>query len=222
MQLLTGRRGTLVLAGWILFLMLCCKAVLGQDSSSTVERPLFAQASVLYDFPQSHGMTLGVEVPLHSINKIITSKKGKTSTIERDIIGGINAGFYRYPYDYTGVLLLPFVGRRHYHSPNFFTESSLGVGVLRTFYDGKVYKVDGSGNVSEANLFGRFYATTNLSFGFNWLLHNPNIALQLKPSLWFQFPYNSFIKPHASLEAGVKYEIGRRTVSLKTIHKNRR
>jgi hypothetical protein len=217
---------TFCLCIWILSIfILCSKTGFTQDSSVETTQPVFAQVSLLYDFPESYGITSGIQLPLRFIIKNITLKSGRTVTKQRDIVGGVNAGFYRYSYNYTGVILLPFIARRRYYHSTFFTEASLGMGVLRTFYDGKVYKVDAAGNVSEAKLFGRFYATTNLAWSFNWLLNKPgqsNIALQLKPSLWFQYPYNSFIKPHASLEAGIKYEITKRCVLVKTIHKSKR
>jgi len=207
-----------------LFLILSfTKTALAQDSSITT-KPIFADASLLYDFPESFGMTVGIYLPLQSITKNFIYKNGKSITKQKDIVTGVNAGFYRYPYNYTGVIFSPFIAKRRYYHPSFFTETAVSIGMLRTFYDGKVYKVDASGNVTELGLFGRFYATTGFSYGFNWLLKSSqhNIALQLKPSLWFQYPYNSFIKPHASLEAGVKYEIAKRNVSVRTIHKSKR
>lgn len=210
------------MSGLLIFLILTlyCKTGLTQDSAKAI-KPVFAEASLLYDFPESFGMTLGIQLPLRSIIKNTLSKSGKPFTKQKDIVAGLNAGFYRYPYNYTGVILLPSIGMRRYFHPSFFTEVSFGIGVLRSFYDGKVYKVDAAGNVSEAGLFGRFYATTNLGWSFHWLLNKPNLVLQLKPSLWFQYPYNSFIKPHASLEAGIKYGIGRRNVLVRTIHKSK-
>ena len=190
-----------------------------QDSTGGIPKPVFAQLSLLYDFPQSFGLSGGLNLPIKSIDKTYSSKRGKGSAKQIDLIAGFNAGFYRYPYNYTGVFLAPFIGKRHYSSSTFFTESSISIGVLRTFYDGKVYKVDPAGNVTDAGLFGRFYATTSFAYSLNWVPRNPNIALQLKPSFWFQYPYNSFIKPHASVEAGVKYEIGRRYVPVKRINK---
>ncbi|HEY6956459.1 MAG TPA: hypothetical protein VI385_14515 [Flavisolibacter sp.] len=202
----------------LLLLLTCHEAAFTQDSTSGT-KPVFAQISFLYDFPQSFGLSSGINLPLKSVDKKCVSKGGKALEKQKEIIAGFNLGFYRYPYNYTGVLLSPFIGKRHYSSSTFFSETSVSIGVLRTFYDGKVYKVDPAGNVTGAGLFGRFYATSSISYALNWLLNKPAFALQLRPSLWFQYPYNSFIKPHASLEIGIKYEIARRKVVVNTINK---
>lgn len=211
---------------WIFFIfILCCKNGAAQDSSERKTKPIFTELMLLYDFPQSYGMTAGINYPLQSIIKNTISRKGKTFTKQKDIIVGVNAGFYRYPYNYTGVLFTPFIGFRHYVNPSLFHETSLGIGILRTFYDGIVYKVDAAGNISEENLFGRFYATTSFSWAVNFLLQRPNrstMAIQLKPVFWLQYPYNSFIKPHVSLEAGIKYQIAKRSVLVKTKTKNKK
>lgn len=211
---------------WIFLLFIAyCKNGAAQDSIHRFTKPIFTEVMLLYDFPESYGMTAGTSLPLQSLIKNTTSKKGKTFTKQRDIIVGANAGFYRYPYNYTGILLTPFIGFRHYVNPSFFHETTLGIGVLRTFYDGMIYKVDAGGNVNEENLFGRFYATTGFSWAANFLLQRPNrsiMTIQLKPTLWFQYPYDSFIKPHISLEAGIKYQIAERSVLVKTKTKNKK
>lgn len=181
-----------------------------QDSTYKTLKPVLLQASLLYDFPQSYGVTVAVSYPLKSIVKTRVSKSGTMLTRQKDGFWGLEAGGYRYPYNYTGILLMPFIGVRQYTRHSFFYETSLGVGVLRSFYDGKVYEVDADGNVKEKSLFGRFYATTDVSSAFNFLLQKPGhpiLALQVKPTLWFQYPFNSFIKPHISFEAGINYEI---------------
>lgn len=209
----------------ILILFLCATSAFPQDSSAKISRPVYAVASLLYDFPESYGMTLGIQFPFQSINKELISRSAAGFTKRKDMITGFTTGFYRYPYNNTGIILSAFIASRRYYHRSLFTEIAVDLGMLRTFYDGRVYKVDAAGNIMERHLFGRFYATTGLSYSFDWLLSKTgehNIALQLRPSLWFQYPYNSFIKPHASLEAGIKYEIAKKNVLVKPIHKSRR
>jgi len=209
----------------ILVFLCSCTTAFTQDSTYKTLKPVFVQASLLYDFPQSYGVTAGIDFPLKSVIKNRVAKNGSESTIQKARFWGVLAGFYRYPYNYTGVLLMPTIGVRRPVFKSFFYESSLGIGVLRTFYDGKAYEVDAAGNVKEKSLFGRFYATTNLSFAFNFLLRNSAqnvLALQIKPSLWFQYPFDSFIKPHVSLEAGMKYEINTRSIRVSAIEKHRK
>lgn len=211
----------------IFFFLLCSfcfKTAFTQDSSYSTSRPVFAEASVLYDFPQSYGLSAGVNYPLKSVLKNRISKKGKLHTKQTEKFAGVNAAAYRYPFNYTGIFLMPFIGVRHYVHPSLFYETSLSVGVLRTFYDGRVYEVNAAGSVSQKSLFGRFYATTGFSWCFGFLLNKQGhsiCALQFKPMLWFQYPYNSFIKPHISLEGGIKYEIAFRNVHAKKITKHK-
>lgn len=212
-------------AGILLTLILFCKDGTAQDSSDRTAKPIFTEVMLLYDFPQSFGAAGGINLPLRSLIKKKNSRQGKPFIKPKDVIYGANAGFYRYPFNYTGVFFAPFIGFRHYVHPSLFHETTLGIGVLRTFYDGIVYKVDAAGNVSEANLFGRSYVTTSFSWAINFLLRKPGksiMAVQVKPLLWLQYPYNSFIKPHIALEAGIKYELARKSVQVKTRTKYKR
>ena len=211
---------------WIfLTLILCCKHGTTQDSIERTTKPIFVEAALLYDFPQSYGLMAGVNIPFRSLIKKTITRKDNIITKQKDAILGVSAGFYRYQYNYTGVLLTSFIGFRRYVRPSLFHETAVGIGLLRTFYDGTVYKVDAAGNVNEANDYGRFYATTSFSWAINFLLRKPGrsiLAVQLKPLLWIQYPYNSFIKPHFSLAAGIKYEIAKRSVSVRTKTKNKK
>jgi len=96
-------------------------------------------------------------------------------------------------------------------------------GVLRTFYDGKVYQEQTDGSIKEAPLFGRTYATTGFSYGQNWRISNHSRNawfIQLRPSVWIQYPYNSFLKAHLSLQGGVSYRLGEMIVHSRTKYKH--
>jgi hypothetical protein len=210
----------------LVIVTLVANACFAQDTASRLSRPVFAQTSLFYDSPQSYGLSAGIDWPYKSIIKTYVSANGSSTIRQKERFFGLQTSFYRYPYNSTGVLLVPTIGSRHYVNSKFFYETTLGIGVLRTFYDGKVYAVDASGTVTEKSLFGRFYATTHLASSFNFLLQKPGhkiLALQVKPSLWFQYPFESLIKPHISLEAGIKYEINNRsTITRKAIKHSRK
>jgi hypothetical protein len=209
---------------FLLVIILGHEIAVAQDSSKTASHPVFAEAMLLYDFPQSYGVTAGINLPLQSLVKSKIFKDGKKFTKYRDLIFGVNGGFYRYQYNYTGVFLTPFIGLRHFVRPSLYHETSFGLGILRTFYDGIVYKVDEAGNVSEEDLYGRFYATTSFSWAVNYLWrasHKSIMAFQVKPVFWLQYPYNSFIKPHLSLAFGIKYQIAQRNIPIKTTTKHK-
>ncbi len=212
----------LLLSTLVIISLFLSKTVYSQDSTYNILKPVFVQTSLLYDFPISYGITTGISYPLKSIVNKRILKNGKLHTKQKDMFWGGNLGVYRYPYNYTGVLVAPFIGMRHFTHKSFFLESSFSVGLLKTFYDGKVYQVDASGNVKEKSLFGRLYATTHFSSAFNFMLQksrHPMLALQIKPTLWFQYPFNGFIKPHVSLEASIKYEINTQTTTIRTTTK---
>ena len=208
----------------LIIIIICTKPAVSQDSTNGSSRPVITSLSLMYNFPQSYGVSASVDYPFKSIVKKSILKNGDIFTKQKDRYWELQAAVYRYPYNYTGVLLVPAIGARRYVSKSIFYETSFGIGVLRTFYDGKVYQVDASGNVSTKSLFGRFYATSHLASSFNYLLQNSGgkiVALHFKPSLWFQYPFDSFIKPQVSLEVGIKYEFTKQITKTRIKIKHR-
>jgi hypothetical protein len=196
-------------------IVLVCAAGLAkaQDSSQKIQKQLFIHASGFYDFPQSFGASAGVDFVIHSKQKNITRRSGKTIQRTKDRIINADIGFYRYGFNHTGLMFSPTIGTRYTKQSGYYFETQAGLGLLRTFYDGRVYEVDGNGNVKEKKAFGRLYATTQLAMVFGWDFsknHSKHpIAIQLKPILWVQYPYNSFVLPHGSIELGIKYHFSR-------------
>src|SRR3954469_20668582 len=80
---------------------------LAQDSTYKSSKPVFIQASLLYDFPQSYGVTAGIDWPLKATLKNHISKNGNMVIKSKDLFLGLLTGVYRYPLNYTGVLLVP-------------------------------------------------------------------------------------------------------------------
>jgi hypothetical protein len=182
-----------------------------QDSSSTYEAPVFIHPALLYDIPQSFGITCGADYSFRT--KIKITKRGN-ETVKTSVINYLfsaDMDFYRYRFNHTGFILKSAVGVRHSGEGKFISELLFEAGLLRTFYDGKVYEVSDSNSIKEKKLFGRFYATIGMAGIFGWDLEKNNrkipVFLFLKPSLWLQFPYNSFYEVHFSLEAGVNYHL---------------
>ena len=195
---------------FIAVILVCfCNTVTKAQDSSHVIKPLFLHNSFYYDFPKSFGASAGVDFVLHSKIKNKTSKNGLQKANYRDLIVNADIGFYRYRFNNTGVFFIPSIGKRYYGNRPHYFEILLGTGVVRTFYDGLVYEVDDNGKVSIKNYYGRFYAMADIATTFGWDFEKEKypkpFALQVKPVLWFQFPYNSFKLPHLSIEAGVKY-----------------
>ncbi len=190
-----------------------------QDSMQLIKKPIFLHSSFYYDFPHSLGSSAGIDFSLQSKIKITHDKSGREKTRYRDLIINADLGFYRYRFNNTGVFFIPSVGKRYSTQRPYYFEILFGAGVVRTFYDGIVYTVDDNGKVNEKSFFGRFYATANIATAFGWDFEKKKqpkpFALQLKPVLWFQFPYNSFTLPHLSIEAGFKYHFKNFTKKVK-------
>ncbi|HEV7620268.1 MAG TPA: hypothetical protein VGO09_00970 [Flavisolibacter sp.] len=180
-----------------------------QDSLS-MGKPIFLYASLLYDFPTSYGIKTSAGMPIKSFIKKRKLENGNIQYKEKDLFISVTLGGYRYPLNYTGIFLMPGIGIRYYKSQKTFTEIAFELGMLRTFYDGRVYEVSANGTINTLPLFGRFYLLSGLSYALNFKLNEKkmnNLFIHIKPALWLQYPYNSFIKAHFSTEAGICYTI---------------
>ena len=201
---------------------------LAAQDTSTYNTPVFIHAALLYDFPQSFGFTSGADYLFRT--KIKITKRGNeiVKTALTSYLFSADLGFYRYPFNHTGVILKSAVGLKYSGKGKFISELLFEAGLLRTFYDGKVYEVSDSLTIKERKLFGRFYATSGIAGIFGWDFeknsHKIPIILYLKPTTWIQFPYNSFYEFHFSLEAGVNYHLrqihasNHRSIKYKTLN----
>ena len=184
----------------VLFLLMFPITTLAQDSLS-IRRPIFLYGLAAYDIPKGFGFTVGASIPFHSVTNL------KTGSEKNEFISS-ELGEYRYPFAYTSILFNAGFGIEYIRSSKHFTGLSFSQGLLRTIYDGQVYELDQNGNIKEHKLFRRTYLTTQCSYSVNYRVYkrNPNLwFIQLRPSAWLQYPYNSFLKLHFSLQAGISY-----------------
>lgn len=199
-------------------------SVFAQDSLHRAFMPITVRGSLFYDFPQSFGATAGATLPIGSRHFTIT-KKGRQKEKYSDFITASDAGFYRYPFNHTGVFLFQSVGYRHYKTKPYYFEWLVTVGALRTFYDGTVYSVNENGDVTKLPHYGRLYAITGFTavFGhdFERSLKPIPVSVLLQPSLWIQYPYNSFVLPHVSLQLSVSYQLPHFSVAVRQKQINR-
>lgn len=190
-----------------------------QDSLNKVNMAVYLHCSFFYDFPQSFGAAAGVDFPLRSKVIFTKNKTGEEKAKYRDLIIASDIGFYRYPFNNSGIYLFQSIGKRYHKEKPYYFEWLASIGLLRTFYDGIVYSVDNNGNVKILKDFGRYYATTGFTavFGHNFerSIHPQPFAIDIKPSLWTQYPYNSFILPHFSVWLTFKYHFDRFRISVK-------
>ncbi|HET7115250.1 MAG TPA: hypothetical protein VFI29_02085 [Hanamia sp.] len=190
-----------------------------QDSLKKVNMPLYLHGSFFYDFPQSFGAATGFDLPLRSKIIFTKNKAGEEKAKYRDLIIASDIGFYRYPFNNSGIYFFQSIGKRYHNEKPYYFEWLARVGVLRTFYDGIVYSVDENNNVKILKDFGRYYAITGFAviFGHNFerSTNSKPFAIDIKPSLWIQYPYNSFILPHFSVWLTFKYHFNRFHISVK-------
>ena len=180
--------------------------VFGQDVN--VEKPVFIGFSAYYDFPKSYGVDASADFTLSS--KVIFGKtNNQHQKIKyRDWIFSADAGFYHYHYNNSGIYLMPSVGKNYYSGKPYYFGWLATIGILRTFYDGIVYSVNADGNVVQLKNFGRYYAVTGIGavLGCDILKrYRFPLRAEIKPLLWMQYPYNSFLLPHGSAMVGIKY-----------------
>jgi hypothetical protein len=206
----------------LLFAWLLLPAMASTQDSLNEKRPAFLYALATYDFPRSYGFTIGTSIPFHSIIIKKVDKEFNTRNFKKDELISADLGGYRYPLAYTAITVNAGLGLRYNKSAKHFNELYFNQGIFRTFYDGNVYELDPDGNIKERKLFGRTYLTTGFSYSMNWSLKNRNSNLwfiQVRPAFWIQYPYNSFLKPHVSIQAGTSYHLQNVTLRTRTKHR---
>jgi hypothetical protein len=204
----------------LLFLCLSCY-LLACSQDSTSKKPVFLCAVATYDFAKSYGVSAGASIPFRSI---IIKKQDENSQAGRSKVKfiSVESGIERRPFAYTSANLNVGAGIRFARGEKHFTELTFEQGILRTFYDGLVYEQQSDGSIKELTQFGRTYATTGLSYAQHWRLSsggNNAWFLLVKPCIWIQYPYNSFLKPHFSLQGGISYHLSDVTVRTRKKHK---
>src|SRR5436190_1485555 len=192
----------------LVFLCLFCH-LLACTQDSTSKKPLFLYAVATYDFPKSYVVSFGTSIPFHSITTRKHPENLRISATKDEFICA-ELGADRRPFAYTSIYVNAGIGIRFSRSEIHFTELSFEQGIVRTFYDGQVYEQQSDGSIKELTLFGRTYASSGFSYSQNWSISNRHKKawfIQIKPSVWIQYPYNSFLKPHLSLQAGLSYHL---------------
>jgi hypothetical protein len=190
-----------------------------QDSLH-VNRPVFLSGLATYDAPESYGLSIGASIPfrpivVHKIHQDLARENQQEKFVSAEFSG------YRRSFGYTAIQFNAGVGIRYIKSAKHFTEVSFQQGILRSIYDGNVYQLQPDGNIKELRFFGRTYLSTGFSYSLNWSVCQRNPGLwffQLRPSLWAQYPYNSFVKLHLSIQAGISYRL--KNISLRSRIKN--
>jgi hypothetical protein len=190
---------------FLTYLGLLFSLLASAQDSAKINSSSFLYGLPTYDFP-GYGLMVGASVPVQSTIRIKSHRSETVKFISAEM-GGL-----RYPFVNTSLVVNAGVGIRYIKSIRHFAELSFQQGVMRTIYDGKAYELDAEGNVKEENFFGRTYLVSGFSYSQNWSISNRTSNLwflQLRPFVWVQYPYNSFLKIHLSLQAGICYRLNR-------------
>ena len=182
-----------------LLLLLLVPVTASTQDSLNINRPVLLHGLVSYDIPKGFGFTIGASAPFRTVVK---------TGSEKDLLVSSEIGEYRYPFAYTSIFFNAGLGIRYIRSAKHFSELSIDQGLMRTIYDGKVYQLEQDGSIKEHKLFGRNYLTTQFSYSLNYRMRKRNSSawfIQFRPCTWLQYPYNSFLKLHFSLQAGISY-----------------
>jgi len=193
-----------------LSICLFLSVIASAQDSLHIGKPFLLYSLATYDVPGSYGLSIGASFPFHPVIK--KSNNGNHTHESYQPVNFVSAELeeYRRPFAYTAIIFNAGIGTRYTKSPKHFTELSFHQGILRTVYDGQVYDVQPDGSIKRLKSFGRTYGTTGFSYSVNWALQKITPGLwffQVRPSLWAQYPYNSFIKLHFSLQAGISYRL---------------
>lgn len=204
-----------VLVSTCLFSFIAARA---QDSFR-LKTPVLLSGLATYDFTRSYGCSIATSVPFRCTQREGVDKGFAPKSCQTIDFISAELGMGRTPFLYSSVSLQAGIGIRIIKAGKHFSELSVNQGIFRTIYDGIVYQLNPDGVLKERTFFGRTFATTGFAFSQYWAL-NPRHTwyIQLEPSSWVQYPYNSFLRVHLSLQAGVSYHLRDISVHTRTKH----
>lgn len=123
----------------------------------------------------------------------------------------LDLGFNFHPRHSTSLFLDLNIGFRRYFKSGLFLEESIGIGVLKTYVQSDaVYKVDDSGNVSEASRANPvdFMPSLTLGIGYNLTQGSGKQNLiWLRPKVYWQVPHKTLSTYNFALQVGFTHTI---------------
>jgi len=120
-------------------------------------------------------------------------------------------GFYVHPRSHYGLFLDLNTGFRRYFNSGLFLEESVGVGILQSFlHSDGVFKVDDSGQVSDASSANPvdFMPSLTLGIGYNLTQGSGKQNLiWLRPKIYWQLPHKTLSSYNFVLQVGFTHTI---------------
>lgn len=120
-------------------------------------------------------------------------------------ISGVNVGGYIHARSHAAAFIDIQQGLRRTLSNRIILESRVGLGVMLSFYTEEVYTLNESGlfeetsRIASPDLMPSF--TLGLGYDFSRNREKRRMAW-VRPRIFWQYPYNSLILPHLSLQIG--------------------
>lgn len=120
-------------------------------------------------------------------------------------ISKANVGHYAHPRSHSAFFTDIQQGLRRSFSSGIVLESSVGIGVMFSYYNEEVYKLTESGEFEETSRMANPDLMPSITFGLGYDFSNDSERrrmLWVRPKMFWQYPYNSLSFPHISLQIG--------------------
>lgn len=123
------------------------------------------------------------------------------------LVGSLNLGGYIHKRNHTALFTNLQIGQRYRFRSGFYLEQFVGLGYFRSYLNGDgIYEVSSTGVASQAANPGRGYVMPIINVGAGWdLSHRRNaipLRLFVRPTLFWQAPFNGYSLPHLALQVG--------------------
>ncbi|MFC2090362.1 hypothetical protein ACFLT1_06255 [Bacteroidota bacterium] len=116
-----------------------------------------------------------------------------------------NVGYYAHPRSHSAVFADIHQGLRRSFSSGIVLESSIGLGVMFSFYNEEVYKLAESGEFEETSRIAKPDLMPSFTLGLGYDFSGDREKRRMawvRPKMFWQYPYNTLAFPHLSLQIG--------------------
>ena len=117
----------------------------------------------------------------------------------------INLGYYSHPRNHAAFFMDIHYGLRRTLNNGIMLESSVGVGVMLSYYSEEVYEISEASDFTKASRLANpdFMPSITLGVGYDFSNYREKRRMiWARPKMFWQFPYNSLALPHLALQLG--------------------
>lgn len=139
------------------------------------------------------GFSLGIDRP-YKITEVNKRFMKKPLAFYKERYYGLSINMYHHSDFHTNLFVLGEWTNRRQYNKGLYIESTIGLGLSRTFIDGATFEVTDSGEIRKVSLAGSFYGLGNIAFalGYNFgMKGNTPFNVFLKPGALLFFPFNN-------------------------------